>query len=304
MSSRRRSDLPALRRMASLGALCSLMVTLLLTGCTGSGGEAARARADRLALDAGFHPVLIAAPPFHLAAFLRVSAPSPVLRVYIEGDGHAWVTSDTPSDDPTPWSPVALELAVRDPAPAVAYLARPCQYVAPGSDAACTQAMWTGARYSQVVIDSTNAALDRLKALAGATQLELVGFSGGGPVAVLAAAQRTDVRNLRTVAANLDTTLWTREHGVTPLLGSLNPVSVARRLAGLPQVHFVGGADNVVDASVVRSYVEAAGPGACVSVAVVPGLQHNGDWAAVWADLLSYRPGDRCHSAGAAAASW
>ncbi len=220
-------------------------------------------------------------------AFLRLSVPAPVLRVYIEGDGHAWVTTEQPSDDPTPWSPVALELAAADPAKAVAYLARPCQYVSPGTDAACTRAVWTGARYSPAVIASTNAALDRLEALAGASQLELVGFSGGGAVAVLAGAHRTDLRDLRTVAANLDIALWTTEHRVTPLFGSLNPATVAPQLARVPQVHFVGGADQVVDASVVRAYAAAAGPVRCLSIVVVPHLEHDGDWPKVWPGLLT-----------------
>jgi hypothetical protein len=277
------------RRWPACGQLAGLAAALLLlVGCSGHGGDAARPLADRLAQDAGFDRVVIAAGPFHLLAFLRLSdSPTALLRVYIEGDGHAWTTRDMPSDDPTPWSPVALELATHDAAPSVAWLARPCQYGAPGTDAACNQSVWTDARYSPAVIASTNAALDRLKALAGASRLELVGYSGGGAVAVLAAAHRTDLRGLRTVAANLDTTLWTREQSVTPLSGSLNPVEVAPLLATLPQRHFVGGADRTVDESVVRSFAAAAGAGACLTVTVVPGLQHGEDWVAVWPELLS-----------------
>lgn len=259
---------------------------LVLAGC-GGGGEAARDRAYHLAQQAGFTRTVIAAGPFHLMAFLRLSAPSPVLRVYIEGDGHAWQTTDLPSSDPTPWSPVALELAAVDPAPAVATLARPCQYVAPGTDAACTQSAWTNARYSPAVIASTNLALDRLKALAGAAQLELVGFSGGGAVAVLAGARRSDLRDLRTVAANLDTALWTREHGVSPLIGSLNPADVAPRLANLPQLHFVGGADQVVNLAVVRAFAAATGATHCAGIQVVPDMGHDGDWPTLWPELLS-----------------
>lgn len=268
------------------GVALLLAGVLALSGCAAGGGAAARARMARLARQAGFRSLTLDAPPFHLAAFVRFSAPSPVLRVYIEGDGHAWDTMTRPSDDPTPWSPVSLELAVRDPAPAVAYLARPCQYVPLGTDAACTRAAWTGARYSPAVIASIDAALDRLKALAHARALELVGFSGGGAVAVLAAARRHDVRNIRTVAADLDTALWTREHDVSPLSGSLNPVSVAAAVAAVPQVDFVGTADRVVDISVVRSYAAAAGDGACLRIVPVAGMEHDGSWTDVWASLL------------------
>jgi hypothetical protein len=266
--------------------LLATAITLMLAGCS-EGGEAARVRASRLAQQAGFTPTMIAAGSFHLQAWLRLAAPSPVLRVYIEGDGHAWDTTTRPSEDPTPWSPVALELAAVDPGPAVAYLARPCQYVPPDGDPACTQSLWTEARYSAAVIASTNAALDRLKVLAGASQLELVGFSGGGAVAALAGAQRNDLRTLRTVAANLDTALWTAEHRVTPLAGSLNPIDTAPRLASVPQMHFVGGADQVVDLPVVRSFTAAEGSSRCLGIVVVPELEHDGDWPAVWRGLLS-----------------
>jgi hypothetical protein len=266
--------------------LLATAITLMLIGCS-DGGEAARIRASRLAKQAGFTPAMIAAGSFHLQAWLRLTAPSPVLRIYIEGDGHAWDTTTRPSDDPTPWSPVALELAAVDPGPGVAYLARPCQYVPPDSDPACTQSVWTDARYSAAVIASTNAALDRLKVLAGASQLELVGFSGGGAVAALAGAQRNDLRALRTVAANLDTALWTAEHHVTPLAGSLNPIDTAPRLASVPQMHFVGGADQVVGVSVVRSFTAAEGPSRCPGVEVIPELEHDGDWPALWPGLLS-----------------
>lgn len=274
-------------------AVLAVLAGLLLAGCAGSNGEQARIGAEALARQAGFRAVVIAAPPFHLAAFIRQSAPSRVLRVYIEGDGHPWDDWTTPSADPTPHSPLALELAVDDPAPAVAYLARPCQYVAPGTDAACTPDAWTDARYSPAVIASTNAALDRLKALAGAATLELVGFSGGGAVAALAAAERHDVRELRTVAADLNTDLWTQEHGVSRLRGSLNPVAVAATLRDVPQVHFAGSDDHVVDPSVIRSYAEAS-PSGCLRVVLVPGMGHLGDWTGMWRQLLRVLPPAGC----------
>ena len=53
--------------------------------------------------------------------------------------------------------------------------------------------------------------------LAGASQLERVGFPGASAVAVLAGAHRTDLRDLRTVTASVDIAWWTAEHSVTPL---------------------------------------------------------------------------------------
>ncbi len=245
--------------------------------------------AQRLAERAGFAARDIPTRPFRLMAYVRPAAGAPVLHLYIEGDGHSWRTGDQPSDDPTPRSPVALELAARDPAESVAWLARPCQYVV--ADPACDEAFWTGQRYGETVVGSVNQAIDALMAATGARRLDLTGFSGGGALAALIAERRSDVDSLRTVAANLDTADWTARHGVTPLRGSLNPADAAPSLAALPQVHFVGAEDTNVPEATVRSFVHRIGRPACVTVAVVPGLGHNGDWAARWPDLLRQRPG-------------
>lgn len=274
-----RSRRPALSitRYVAVAAICSL-----LAAC----GDP-RAAAGDIARRAGLVPLDIATATYRLRAWRR-PVKAPVLRVYIEGDGHAWRTEHQPSDDPTPWSPVALELAARDPAPAVAYLARPCQYVI--DDPACSVAAWTSARYGPAVLAAMNQALDVLRHDAGATRLELVGFSGGGAMAALLAEHRDDIADLRTVAANLDTAAWTALHRLTPLTGSLNPADQARRLAHLPQRHYVGAEDTNVDPSIVRAFLHRIGPTSCVQVVVVPGLGHQGDWAARWRGLVAVAP--------------
>ncbi len=260
----------------------ALLLALTLAACSDP-----RQAADRIAAQAGFTATDIQTTPFRLRAWRRPGQ-DVTLRVYIEGDGHAWRTIDTPSDDPTPWAPVALDLAARDPGQAVAYLARPCQYVR--DDPACEVADWTDRRYSEAVVRSVDQALDSLKREAGAHRLELVGFSGGGAIAALAAMRRTDVASLRTVAANLDTAAWTAAHGVSPLTGSLNPADTAPLLADLPQVHFVGAEDSNVGLAVTRAFVRRIGPTRCVRVQVEPGLEHTGDWAARWPALLALMP--------------
>lgn len=238
-------------------------------------------------------PHILQAGAFHIFALLRAPSGASVLRVYIEGDGHAWLTRDTPSDDPTPWDPVALKLAARDDFPAAAYLGRPCQYVGTLDDVACRTSVWTDSRYSVLVVSSINDAIDELRRLTGVRTIELIGFSGGGPIAALVAARRTDVEDLRTVAGNLDTALWTALNHVSPLRGSLNPADIAPRLAGLPQVHFIGSADDVVQEPVVRAFQRRAGDSACVRVVVVPGAGHGEGWTALWPRLLGVEPGCR-----------
>jgi poly(3-hydroxybutyrate) depolymerase len=262
-----------------------LLVAFYLSACAAD----PRGHAERIARQAGLASQEIQTGVFRLQAYVR-QARARVLRVYIEGDGHAWLTRQDPSDDPTPHAPVALELAARDPAQALAYLARPCQFVE--GDPACGPAFWTSRRYAEPVIVSLNQALGVLKTQAHADRLELVGYSGGGAVAVLLAARRSDVRSLRTVAANLDTNAWTARLGVTKLTLSLNPAESAPALRGLPQIHFVGDQDETVDPAIVRSFAARMGPSACLRIIIQPGLGHNEGWATLWPDLLALQP--RC----------
>ena len=69
--------------------------------------------------------------PFTLRAFgSSLIKKSKILIIYIEGDGLAWLTENSPSNNPTPRVPTGLNLAFQDPdAGQIAYLARPCQYV-------------------------------------------------------------------------------------------------------------------------------------------------------------------------------
>ena len=225
---------------------------------------------------------------------LGVTAPLPAagwtrgradtLHVYIEGDGAAYASRTAPSLDPTPREATALLLARADPAPAVAYLGRPCQYV---GGPACCSVHWTTGRFSPTVLAAQGRLLDAAMRAAGARRAVLFGFSGGGAVAALLAARRADVAGLVTVCGNLDHAVWTRMHAVAPLSGSLNPADAAGRLASLPQVHFLGGADANVTRRVTDSFVARLGPGASVQVRAVPGLGHGGPaWAAAWPQLL------------------
>jgi pimeloyl-ACP methyl ester carboxylesterase len=169
----------------------------------------------------------------------------------------------------------------------VAYLARPCQYLDAAGDPSCQPEFWTSHRFAPEVIAATDQALTTLLALTSTSSLQLVGYSGGGAVAALVAAQRDDVVGLRSVAGNLDHQLWTARHRVDPLAGSLNPVAVAARLRGLPQLHFVGGKDKVVPAVLAESFLAAQGAGSCAAVVAVAGAGHATGWADSWPTLLA-----------------
>lgn len=258
------------RRPGPVFRLAILALFLFLPGCSG------RFPADSFAEQNGFTDHVAEGETFDVRWFLRGGGE--VLRVYIEGDGLAWLTPRRPSSDPTPREAAAFRLAASDAAPAVAYLARPCQFVEGDARRGCSPVFWTSARFSEPVIRDMDAALGRAKRASGASALELVGYSGGGAVALLTAARRNDVRFVVTVAGNLDHAFWTRLHRVSPLRGSLNPADFADRLRGIRQVHLAGGEDDVVPPAVAESYLRRLGEPDRVRLVVVPGADHSGGW--------------------------
>ena len=218
------------------------------------------------------------------------------LTVYIEGDGTAWRSRSRVSADPTPKNPVALRLALRDPRPGLLYLARPCQYLGRERLVRCDPSLWTSARYSQRVVTAMGRAITASKESAG-DQLVLVGYSGGGVIASLLAARRSDVDLLVTVAAPLDLRAWTSHHGVSPLADSLDPA--AREAGGAPPCafHFHGERDAVVPPAIIEAYrrrTEAGG----TRFFTVRGFGHHCCWARDWPELLARIPACRLQPAG------
>lgn len=259
----------------------------MATACTTLPELDRRQQADDIAVLAGWQALDIDADSFVLRAYVPVELPSSdVLAIYIEGDGQAWLANDRPSRDPTPTQPLALQLAVRDPGQSTAYLARPCQYVQTEARRGCVSAYWTNKRFSAEVIAATSHVVDQLKQRAGAKQLVLIGYSGGGAVAALVAAQRDDVVRLVTIAGNLDHVAWTRLHRVTPLEGSLNPIDAWSRLQHIPQLHLVGANDRIMPTSIADSYRTHFPGWAPIQLRVIPGFDHHCCWVEQWPALL------------------
>jgi pimeloyl-ACP methyl ester carboxylesterase len=120
--------------------------------------------------------------------------------------------------------------------------------------------------------------------------VDLVGFSGGAAIACLAAARRNDVASVRTVAGNLDPDAVNRFHKVDGLKDSINPMSAALRLSGIPQLHFIGGRDTVILPSVAYDFAKRSGDFTGKTVIVVSNAGHNKGWADCWPGLLKMRP--------------
>jgi pimeloyl-ACP methyl ester carboxylesterase len=266
-------------RAALLGAAFSF----LLAGCAGPdafGGS--RQAVVAWSQTRGFTATNIDAPPFRLLAMLRQGAPSETITVYVEGDGAPWATPWHPPRDPTPIKPIALALASADPAPMVAYLGRPCQYPEAPEPTGCDSSYWMERRFAPEVLRAFGHALDRLKLDTGARQFRLVGYSGGGVIVALLAAERDDVRQFVTIAAPLDLTEWVRIQDVSPLVGSLNPARLPVAQWQPRGVHFVAERDQVVPMGVVEGFVRAKGG----RIEVVPGFDHECCWTRDWSMLL------------------
>jgi len=240
--------------------------------------------AYRIAAEQGWRAEKMRAGRFDFQVFLPQQS-AERLVVYVEGDGLAWLDATTPSADPTPVNPLALRLAARHPGRHAAYLGRPCQYDPENVARNCRKADWTGGRFSAEIVEAANRALDGMKARVGAKQITLVGYSGGGALAALMAARRSDVEQLVTVAAVLDHRGWTEQLGLTPLSASLNPVDDWERLRSLRQVHLLGEEDKVTGQLAVQGYVSRAQPGDPISVRTINGFSHACCWVEAWPKL-------------------
>lgn len=245
---------------------------LNLSGCTEQGPfqsiyqstfvkKDLRLQANQIAEKANFRLARIKTQSFVLTTYQKNNPENSAdhntdtLTIYIEGDGNAWASRRSISEDPTPKNPLALKLAVLDPSPNVAYLARPCQYTPQDLNRACTRDIWTDSRFSEMVIHNMNQAVEQLKEQYQTKRIQLVGFSGGAAVAVLIAARRNDVINLKTVAGDLYHQALSGYHKTTPLGNSLNPKAVAYQLIYLPQYHFAGEKDKTVPPFIAEQFV-------------------------------------------------
>lgn len=276
-----RAVVSACGRASDLAVL--IVAAGILAGCGGLADPAVRQQTARdIAAPARLQPLTIPGP-LPLQAYLRQQDPLQPLTVYIEGDGLAWLSRTRPSSDPTPRNPLGLRLAALDPSVNVGWLARPCMY---GGRAACADdSLWTEARFSEAAVQAAMRGLDTL--LKPGQKLHLVGYSGGGAIAALVAARRSDVLSLRTVAGNLDIALQAEIHKVSPLTGSLNPADVAGRLVDIPQIHFSGSQDKVVPFTVPTMFMmKRRQDWLCSRLVMVPEADHENGWVEAWPRLV------------------
>ena len=269
-----------------------LTIIFFIVSCTTSNQRnplpGSTQRVVNKAENSGFKLVIYKSSPFSLTTYEKSlpESQNPVVHVYIEGDGNSWKTKYQISNNPTPYQPLALRLALLDQHPDVIYLARPCQYTPMDLNPECSPKFWSSHRYSEEVIQAISNVLDKIKAKKHNSQFLLIGFSGGASVAALLAQQREDINGLITVAGDLNHEQLNQHHGTTPLKGSLNPIQKAHTLRNLPQEHWVGARDKIVPTWIAEQFVKKVNNPDCAKVHVVKNATHHKGWEERWEEVL------------------
>lgn len=254
-----------------LSKAVALGLLIILSAC------ALRPEWQRLASDGRLESQWLDAGQFRLR-LLRNQIPGGHLRIYIEGDGTPWIQETRVSIDPTPTNPVMLRLMHDSEYPAV-YLGRPC-YFGTSTSRTCDPTWWTFGRYDDEIIASMCIAANQVAQQA--TSVELVGYSGGGAIAILMTACTDKLSRLTTIAGNLDPSAWTAFHDYSPLqvgttFGDLPP-------AGLLEVHWQCSGDENVPPRITDAYFEARPAAARY---IVDNCTHATGWEEFWPVIIS-----------------
>jgi len=233
----------------------------------------------------GFSKKIVKGGDFWLTTYQKVTSPDMPYVFYIEGDGLAFRNrGQFVSKDPSPKNPMLLNLAFLDKRPNVVYVARPCQYTNWETNPKCNASFWTDKRMSREVIDSID---EVIASVAKNNNINLVGFSGGGGVAVLVAAKNPNIKSILTIAGNLDIDEFIKYHKVRPMIGSLNPLDVAKKVSYIPQIHVSGGKDNRVPVYINDKFIKASGNPSCVQREILPDVDHEKGWDKHWHYLIN-----------------
>jgi len=233
--------------IVAMHRLTPVLLALFLAGCTTNA-----IRIEELAATLGMSHSVVEAGGFRSLLFMRgvPASQDARLAIFIEGDGVPWRGGREPSLDPTTGDPIALKLLAQTPSP-TAYVTRPCYNDVGG--ARCTPERWTMERYSDEIVSSMAEAVRTAALKAQARSVVLVGYSGGGVLAVLIAERLDNVAAVVTVGANLDTESWTEHHGYLPLTGSLNPAASTAEHRW-PETHLYGARDDNVPPATTEAY--------------------------------------------------
>ena len=251
-------------------------------------------RVDKLAANYGFERKIVNSKKFqHVVYFnqafkkhaskLSSSHPALFLHVYLEGDGSPWLQRQVVSADPTPRNPLALKLMAQDNQPSV-YIGRPCYFGLSQSES-CNPLLWTHQRYAQLIVDSIVEVANNIIIEQEPERVMLIGYSGGGVLAMLMADNVLQIDTIVTVAANLDIGAWAILHDYSILEGSLNPATQPPLKSEIHQWHLVGEEDKNVPPGLFQEVInKQVGTTKLISF---DGFDHICCWLEQWPKILS-----------------
>lgn len=259
-----------------------LVLSLLLGSCATDPDQST----DALAASHGLIHEVVSGRGFDHLIYRRPALPAGSdnakgIHIYLEGDGRPWETRHRIARDPTPGNPLALKLMVRDPAP-VLYVGRPC-YQGFAHAEGCRPELWTHERYGSEVVESMVSAIEQALHPLERLPITLIGYSGGGVLAMLIAERLDGVVGVITVAANLDVDAWADHHGYSRLAGSLNPARRGPLGPHIRQIHLAGDHDRQVPPWTIERF-RKVNPDA--SFKSIPGFDHRCCWIEQWPRIL------------------
>lgn len=270
-----------------MAACAALLLTGLLSGCTGFNNKLKNEQANHIAGKANLFKYGYHTQNFPMPVFERVYTDGIEATVYIGSLNRGLVNVKEVTPDPTPYNPVGLKLAALDKSENLLYIGPPCTYFTYEALDNCPHRYFIKQRFAPEVIDSYSEILDKYRARYDLKGFHLVGYGSGGAIAALLAKKHPEVLSLRTVAGVVDTDVATRLAEKPKYEGSLNPAEESYMLGVIPQNHFIGSLDQEVPPAVVHSYVDSMGPSRCVRTTMVQGASHNDGWVERWPALLN-----------------
>tara|TARA_R110002073_G_scaffold331662_1_gene516702 strand:- start:94 stop:909 length:816 start_codon:yes stop_codon:yes gene_type:complete len=254
------------------------LILLFLTACS-TPSELIRQQAE----SHGFQPQIISSNLFIHAVYKKKTfCADNTVHVYIPGDGNPWRSRHRVALDPTPRYSLMLDLMALDNVASTQYLGRPC-YLGQYKNNSCHALHWTHWRYSEDVVSSLQNVLHQQLSRFPECKATLIGYSGGGTLAMLIAPQLPQVSTVITIAGNLNVNAWSKMHAYSPLQGSLDPAEQLPLPSRIKQWHLLGGMDDNVPASISRQVIQDQ-PNA--EILYFDKFTHQCCWKAIWPSVL------------------
>lgn len=255
--------------------LINLLISLLLSSYINTSYNARVNRANKVVQNTEMKHDIIKTNKFLLTVFHKITTPNTNFVFYIEGDGLIYY-NDSISNNPTPLLPLVIELATIDPRPNVVYIARPCQYTPLSLQQNCVKEYWTNKRFAKEIVDAINEAIVKIS---NNQPCDIIGYSGGGGLAVLVAAINPNVKTITTIAGNLDHIAFNNFHNNPHMTDSLNPIDYAEQVKYIPQLHLSGMKDKIVPPFIADKFVKHVN---FAKVIRFESISHDKGWKSIW----------------------